>query len=89
MKKIILLFISVVLILGASYIFWPQSSNKIQVLSTAQVERGSVKQILQVTGIIKSQVGGIVKIGAQATGLITEMKVQVGDLSKRETSLPL
>lgn len=83
MKKIILLFISVVLILGASYIFWPQSSNKIQVLSTAQVERGSVKQILQVTGIIKSQVGGIVKIGAQATGLITEMKVQVGDLVKK------
>ena len=51
----------------------------VQVLETAQIDRGSVRQVLEQTGIVKSQVGAIVKIGARATGTIDKMLVQVGD----------
>lgn len=51
-----------------------------KVLATAEVKMGEVRKVLQATGIVKAQVGAIVRIGARATGTIKEMRVRVGDL---------
>ena len=50
-----------------------------KVLGTAEVKTGDVRKVLQATGIVKAQVGAIVRIGARATGNIKEMRVRVGD----------
>lgn len=50
-----------------------------KVLATAEVKMGDVRKVLQATGIVKAQVGAIVRIGARATGTIKEMRVRVGD----------
>nr|WP_245168211.1 efflux RND transporter periplasmic adaptor subunit [Desulfobaculum xiamenense] len=56
-----------------------RDSGAPEVLSTATIQRGEVRKQLDATGIVKAQVGAIVKIGAQATGRITQMRVKVGD----------
>ena len=53
-----------------------------KVLATAEVRTGDVRKVLQATGIVKAQVGAIVRIGARATGTIKEMHVRVGDAVK-------
>jgi multidrug efflux pump subunit AcrA (membrane-fusion protein) len=53
-----------------------------QVLETGRVEKGNVRGVLVETGIIKSQVGAVVKIGARATGRLDKMLVKVGDRVK-------
>ncbi|WP_243310240.1 efflux RND transporter periplasmic adaptor subunit [Fundidesulfovibrio agrisoli] len=53
-----------------------------KVLATAEVRQGDVRKVLQATGIVKAQVGAIVRIGARATGTIKEMHVRVGDAVK-------
>ena len=55
------------------------AKESIQVLETARVERGDIRGLLVETGIIKPQVGALVKIGARATGAIDQMKVKIGD----------
>lgn len=50
-----------------------------KVLETAQVTRGSIRGVIVETGIIKAQVGALIKIGARATGRIDAMKVKIGD----------
>lgn len=56
---------------------------KIKVLETAKVERGSIRGVLVETGIVKPQVGAVVKVGARATGTIVKMNVKIGDRVKR------
>ena len=55
-----------------------------KVITTAEVTTGDVRKVLEATGIIKAQVGAIVKIGARATGTIKEMNVKVGDEVKKD-----
>ncbi|BBD08888.1 efflux RND transporter periplasmic adaptor subunit [Desulfovibrio ferrophilus] len=78
-KKIIIAIL--VFAIAALGLFWTTRSGdgKIEVLNTARVARGEVRNQLEATGIVKAQVGAIVKIGAQATGRITTMNVRVGD----------
>lgn len=80
MKKVFIPAL-VVTIVAAVIIFWRVKGREapIQVLETAVVDRGSVRQVLEQTGIVKAQVGAIVKIGARATGTIEQMLVRVGD----------
>lgn len=70
---------------GAGYYFVQKSraAKQTKVLATARVERGSVRRVLEATGIIKAQVGASVKIGAQATGAISRVFVRVGDPVKK------
>lgn len=78
-KKIVFI---IVLLLVAGGVWWALSGtgqDEITIIATAEVERGSVKQVLEATGIIKAQVGAQVKIGARATGVLVNVPVKVGD----------
>ena len=59
------------------------STPEVKVLDTARVERGDIRGVLVETGIIKSQVGAVVKIGSRATGFIVQMNVKIGDRVKK------
>lgn len=60
-----------------------QTGTSIRVLQTAVATRGSVSVQLKSTGIVKPQVGAIVKTGTRATGVIEKMLVRVGDRVKQ------
>ena len=80
MKKILFVLIAALLTGGGIWYFTAgQSKDKIKVLKTAEVTRGSVSRVLEATGIVKAQVGAQVKIGAQATGVLESVPVKVGD----------
>ncbi len=67
---------------GAGLYAWTHFHKTVEpprVLATAEARIGEVRKVLEATGIIKAQVGAIVKIGARATGTIKEMNVKVGD----------
>ena len=80
MKKILAIVVLVTLA-GGGYAWWRTTHREkpLKILKTEKVERGTVRKVLEETGIIKSQVGAIVKIGARATGTIDTMLVKVGD----------
>lgn len=84
MKKFIIIFI-ILLIAGSagSFYFFSKKKPKIEVLETTTVTKGNIRDVLVETGIIQPQVGAQVKIGARATGVITQMKVKVGDEVKQ------
>lgn len=80
-KKIILIALLIVaLIVGGTFVYKKFFKKpEIRVLETGRVERGDIRSVLVETGIIKSQVGAVVKIGARATGRVDKMHVKVGD----------
>ncbi|MHB1397636.1 MAG: efflux RND transporter periplasmic adaptor subunit [Trichloromonadaceae bacterium] len=84
MKK----FLLIVLLLGlaAGGVYWWQLRGKteqVRILAAEAVSRGSVRQVLEQTGIIKAQVGAMVKIGARSTGTLEKMLVRVGEAVTR------
>lgn len=84
MKRAALILFAVLLIGGGIFVYKKfLSKPSIQVLETAKVERGSIRGVIVETGIIKPQVGALVKIGARATGEIVKMKVKIGDRVKK------
>jgi len=83
-KRAVLILLAVLLIGGGIFVYKKfLSKPSIQVLETAKVERGSIRGVIVETGIIKPQVGALVKIGARATGEIVKMKVKIGDRVKK------
>ena len=83
-RKTLLLLAAVLLAAGVAFwLFRGTSEEKPRVIATAEVVRGDVSEVLEATGIVKPQVGAIVAIGAQATGLVVEMNVKVGDLVEK------
>jgi len=50
---------------------------------TFVVRKGNVTHFTEQTGIIKAQVGAIVKVGTRATGTLTYLKYQVGEFVKQ------
>ena len=79
-KHKILIALLGLLILGA--VLWWRSgheSAEVSIEETAEVKIGSVRKVLNATGIVKSQVGAVVKTGTRATGVIEKMLVRVGD----------
>jgi multidrug efflux pump subunit AcrA (membrane-fusion protein) len=80
-KKIIIAAVAAVILAAAGFAVYQKffARHDIQVLETGKVERGNIRGVLVETGIIKSQVGAVVKIGTRATGTIKQMKVKVGD----------
>lgn len=85
MKKLLFLMVSIGILAGGGYYGYKKYTAKpeIEILETARVEIGDIRAVLVETGIIKPQVGAQVKIGARATGEITEMRVKVGEPVKK------
>lgn len=80
MRKVLIPLL--ILICAAAGFWWWQSraaSTGPKLLESDTVRLGTVYEVLEATGIVKTQVGAEVKIGARATGTITEMLVRVGD----------
>ena len=77
--KVLILFL-LFLVLGAAFWWYAgRATATVVIEQTALVEKGSVRKVLSATGIVKSQVGAVVKTGTRATGVIEEMLVRVGD----------
>lgn len=79
-KKRLILIVSLTLLIiaGAVYI-WKKDADSPIIKETATVQRGSVHKTLDATGIIKAQVGAMIKTGSRFTGYIEKMHVKVGD----------
>lgn len=76
----IALLLLAVLVGGGFWVFrryMPKDTT--QVLASALAEKADIRGILVETGILKPQVGALVKIGARATGNIMRMNAKVGD----------
>ena len=82
MKKAIIIVIAVVLVAGGMLLYRGLTKSTTKVLETAKVTKGSIRGVIVETGIIKPQVGAVVKIGARATGTIMKMNVKIGDRVK-------
>ncbi|MBF0520834.1 MAG: efflux RND transporter periplasmic adaptor subunit [Nitrospirae bacterium] len=70
--SVLAVFVSILI-----WIIW-QPPSWYEVLETAKAERSSLENVVVQTGIIKPQVGAIVKIGARTTGEIISMYARVG-----------
>jgi len=90
MKKVIAVIVFLAVAVGVG-LWWKSSTadKKITVLGTETVTRGTVRKVLEQTGIVKSQVGAIIKIGTRATGTIDKMMVKVGDPVKKDQLVAL
>lgn len=79
-KKWTILLFTGILIAGVIFTYkYLFREEGYRLLETSKVERGDITGILVETGIIKPQVGAIVKIGTRATGTVTRMNIKVGD----------
>ena len=88
MKKIFIGILIVILSSVIIYILLPKSS-KPKILKTAKVSRGPITAFVEETGIVKPQVGALIKVGTRATGLLTYLPYQVGDFVKKGELLAL
>jgi len=83
MKKSLFIVTALILLIAGGFLIYKNLSKpSINVLETAKVQKGSIRGVLVETGIIKPQVGAVVKIGARATGTIVKMNVKIGDRVK-------
>ena len=76
--------IAVIVIVGLVIFFVARGKGKTSQEGEAfAAKRGNVTHFTEQTGIIKAQVGAIVKVGTRATGVLTRLKYQVGDYVKK------
>jgi len=81
-KKVVIPLIAIVLIIAGAFVYKTLTKSKTEVIETAKVTKGDIQGVIVETGIIKPQVGAVVKIGARATGTIVRMNVKIGDRVK-------
>ncbi|MCX8022180.1 MAG: efflux RND transporter periplasmic adaptor subunit [Syntrophorhabdaceae bacterium] len=77
------IFIIVVAALAAYFLFYGRQGRAEKKGESFVVKRGSITHFTEQTGIIKAQVGAIVKVGTRATGTLTSLRYQVGDYVKK------
>ncbi len=83
-KAIIIISILLITAIGGFFIYKNFFSKPgVKIIETARVEKGNIRGVLVASGIIKPQVGAVVKVGARATGTIMKMNVKVGDKVKK------
>ncbi len=85
MKKFFIIFIVILLISAAigGYFFYKKKNKKDITYKKETVTRGSITRTIKETGIIKPQVGALVKVGTRATGTLTKLNFQVGSKVKK------
>lgn len=62
---------------------WRKSTEGSASLPTLRVERESLTEGTVATGTIKPKVGAEVKVGAQVSGIVADLNVNVGDMVKK------
>jgi len=84
-KKYIVLVIAIIIIAGGLifYIGGRKGTSEKTRSETFIAKKGNVTYFTEQTGIIKAQVGAIVKVGTRATGTLSHLKYQVGDYVKK------
>ncbi len=83
-KRLLLISLPFLLLMGVFLIYRVFfKKEEIKVLETAAVKKGEIKGVLIETGIIKPQVGAVVKIGTRATGTVVKLNVRIGDRVKK------
>lgn len=75
-----LLLLLVVLVLIAAIVAWMLRKPAAPTLATSPVSRGDIEQTVEATGVIDAY--KLVSVGAQASGQIKSLKVQLGDTVK-------
>ncbi len=85
MRKVLAIGFLLLATAGGGVWYWQtqRPAQETRILETVRLEKGDVRATLQATGIIKPEVGAIVKTGSRATGLIKQMYVRVGDSVKK------
>jgi len=84
MRRYLIFGVIAVLIVGFFIFFFVGRKEKAEKTGELfTVKRGNVTYFTEQTGIIKAQVGAIVKVGTRATGTLTHLKYQVGDYVKK------
>ncbi|MCX8110631.1 MAG: efflux RND transporter periplasmic adaptor subunit [Syntrophorhabdaceae bacterium] len=73
----------IIIAIVISFVVIRKNKEKIKEEESYKVKKGEVIHSTEQTGIIKSQVGAIVKVGTRATGVITRLRYQVGDYVKK------
>jgi multidrug efflux pump subunit AcrA (membrane-fusion protein) len=81
LKRALVFVVLIVLVAGGGIFAYRKAfkSPSVEILESARVELGSIRGVLVETGILKPQVGAVVKIGARITGTVVSMKVKIGD----------
>ncbi|MDZ4184106.1 MAG: efflux RND transporter periplasmic adaptor subunit [Desulfuromonadales bacterium] len=84
-KRTKVMMVMVLLLLVGGGVWWKKSQKppQVKIMTSVEVKRGPIRKVLEETGIVKAQVGAIVKIGARSTGSVERMLVRVGDPVKK------
>lgn len=83
-KKYSVLVIALIVIAGGSIFYMSGKKGKSERVGEPFVVRpGNVTHFTEQTGIVKAQVGAIVRVGTRATGALTRLRYQVGDFVKK------
>ncbi|MBV6343428.1 efflux RND transporter periplasmic adaptor subunit, partial [Candidatus Magnetobacterium casensis] len=82
-KAVIAVLVIVAAVVGWYFYNKAHRQAEIKPLDTATVKRADLASVVVETGIIKPQVGAMIKIGARATGTITHMYARVGNQVKK------
>jgi multidrug efflux pump subunit AcrA (membrane-fusion protein) len=83
--KYILLGLSCALVMAvvAFFLVARKNNNQKPAGEFYTVKKGDITNFTEQTGILKAQVGAIVKVGTRATGTLMFMKYQIGDSVKK------
>lgn len=83
MKRKILYAIAAVCIIALIVFLVSRKGDRQKEGAVFTVKRANVVYSTEQTGIVKAQVGAIVKVGTRATGTLNRLKFQVGDYVKK------
>jgi RND family efflux transporter MFP subunit len=82
-KKIIITAIACCVIIAILVLVFKGKGTEKQTGDAFTVKKGNVTNFTEQTGILKAQVGAIVKVGTRATGTLVFLKYQIGDVVKK------
>lgn len=83
MKRIYLLIATIVFFLFLIVFILTNRDTNNNILEIAEVKRGEITAFVEETGIVKAQVGALIKVGTRATGELVYLPYQVGDYVKK------
>jgi RND family efflux transporter MFP subunit len=83
MKRKVLYAIAALCIIALIVFLITRKGDRQKEGATFTVKRANVVYSTEQTGIVKAQVGAIVKVGTRATGTLNRLKFQVGDYVKK------